>query len=228
MEPEPRTRTQNPEPRTQNVLVQGLHAILDVDVAAAHGWEPADLAKAYLDGGAPLIQLRAKQSPSGSLLVLCDTVVRAAESYAAAILVNDRADLAAMSGAAGVHVGQDDVPPAAARRILGDRAIVGYSTHTTAQIEAAVREPISYLAIGPVFGTRTKDTGYEAVGLARVAEAVRLSGGVPVVAIGGITLDNAPSLVAAGAAGVAVIADLLAGGTPQVRVAAYLRALGRV
>jgi thiamine-phosphate pyrophosphorylase len=235
MDPEPRTRTRNPEPGTQNALVRDvqvraikLHAILDVDVAAAHGWDPADLAKAFFDGGAQLIQVRAKQLPSGSFLTLCDAVVKAAEPFRTAVIVNDRVDLAAMSGAAGVHVGQDDVPPAGARRILGDRAIVGYSTHTTTQIEAAAREPISYLAIGPVFGTRTKDTGYDAVGLARVAEAVRLSGGLPVVAIGGITLDNAPSVVAAGAAGVAVIGDLLAGATPQVRVAAYLRALGRV
>ena len=227
MEPEPRTRTRNPEPGTQNVQVQviGLHAILDVDVAAAHGWEPADLARAFLDGGAPLIQVRAKQLPSGAFLALCDTVVKAAESCKAAVIVNDRVDLAAMSGAAGVHVGQDDVPPAAARRILGDRAIVGYSTHTTAQIEGAVREPISYLAIGPVFGTRTKDTGYEAVGLARVAEAVRLSGGLPVVAIGGITLETAPAVLAAGARGVAVIGDLLADGRPRERIAAYLRTL---
>jgi thiamine-phosphate pyrophosphorylase len=141
--------------------------------------------------------------------------------------VNDRVDLAVMSGAAGVHVGQDDVPPAAARRILGDRAIVGYSTHTTAQIEAAAREPISYLAIGPVFGTRTKATGYGAIGLPMVAEAPRLAAGLPVVGIGGITLDTAPQVVAAGAAAVAVITDLLAGGDPAVRVRRFVEALRR-
>jgi thiamine-phosphate pyrophosphorylase len=196
-------------------------------VAAAHGWPAADLAKAFLDGGAPLIQVRAKQLPSGAFLALCDTVVKAAEPFRATVIVNDRVDLTAMSGAAGVHVGQEDVPPAAARRILGDRAIVGYSTHTTAQIEAAAREPISYLAIGPVFGSRTKDTGYDAVGLGRVAEAVRRCGGMPVVAIGGITLETAASVIAAGASAVAVIGDLVAGGTPTARVAAYLRALRR-
>jgi thiamine-phosphate pyrophosphorylase len=117
------------------------------------------------------------------------------------------------------------VPPAAARRILGARAIIGYSTHSTTQIEAAAREPISYLAIGPVFGTRTKDTGYDAVGLERVAEAVRLSGGIPVVAIGGITLETAPAVLAAGARGVAVIGDLLVGGRPRDRIAAFIRTL---
>ena len=130
-----------------------------------------------------------------------------------------------MSGAAGTHVGQDDVPPEAARRILGEGAIIGYSTHTTAQMEAAARAPISYLAIGPVYGTRTKATGYDAVGLDRVREAVRLAGGLPVVAIGGITLETAPDVIAAGASGVAVISDLLAGGRPRERIAAFLRAL---
>jgi thiamine-phosphate pyrophosphorylase len=158
-------------------------------------------------------------------LTLCDEVVAAAEPYKCTIIVNDRVDLAAMSGAAGVHVGQDDIPPAAARRILGTRAVLGCSTHTTAQIEAAAREPISYLAIGPVFGTRTKNTGYQSVGLEMVGQAARLGRGLPVVGIGGITLESARSVIAAGAAGVAVIGDLLAGASPQARVAAYQRAL---
>jgi thiamine-phosphate pyrophosphorylase len=130
-----------------------------------------------------------------------------------------------MSGAAGAHVGQEDIPPAAARRILGPRAVIGHSTHTTVQIEAAARELISYLAIGPVFGTRTKNTGYESVGLEMVSQAARLARGLPVVAIGGITLETARSVIAAGAAGVAVIGDLLASGAPQARVTAYQQAL---
>ena len=158
---------------------------------------------------------------------MCDEVVKTAEPYSCAVVVNDRVDVAAMSAAAGVHVGQEDVPPGAARRILGDRAIVGYSTHTTAQMEAAAREPISYLAIGPIFTTRTKATGYDAVGLDRVVEAVRLSGGIPVVAIGGITLEAAASVIAAGASGVAVIGDLVSTGAPAERVAAYQRELQR-
>ena len=141
--------------------------------------------------------------------------------------MNDRADLALMSGAAGVHVGQDDLAPSAARRLLGPGAIVGYSTHTVAQVEAAATEPVTYIAVGPVFGTHTKATGYEPVGLSLIAEAARLSGGLPVVAIGGMTLDTAAEVIAAGASAVAVISDLLAGGDPKARVAAYQRALGR-
>jgi thiamine-phosphate pyrophosphorylase len=204
-----------------------LHAIVDVDVAARAGWAPLDLARAYLDGGARLIQIRAKDLASGAYLALCDGLVQAAAPYHASIIVNDRADLAALANAAGVHVGQEDLAPAEARRLVGLAAIVGFSTHTVAQIEAAVREPISYLAIGPIFGTNTKHTGYTAVGLGLVSTAVRLAGDIPVVAIGGITLDTAPALWRVGAAAVAVISDLVNSGDPGARVASYNRAYAR-
>jgi thiamine-phosphate pyrophosphorylase len=202
-----------------------LHAIVDVDVARHAGWTPLDVACAYLDGGARFLQLRAKQLASGPLLNLCDGVVQAAARYSASIIVNDRADLAVLANASGVHVGQDDLAPADARQLLGSAAIVGFSTHTVAQIEAAIREPISYLAVGPVFGTTTKDTGYSAVGLDLVATAARLAASIPVVAIGGITLATASSVLDAGATSVAVIGDLLTHGNPQARVAAYLQRL---
>ena len=202
-----------------------LHAILDVDVAAAAGWSLSDLAQAFLDGGAPLIQVRAKHLPSEALLQLCDLVVELAQPYGTQVIVNDRADVARLSGAAGVHIGQEDLPPAAARAVMGERGVLGFSTHTIAQVEAAVLEPVDYIAVGPIFGTRTKATGYDAVGLELVAGAARRAQGRPIVAIGGITLDTAPSVIAAGATGVAVISDLLAGGDPLAQVAAYLRRL---
>ena len=196
-----------------------------MDVAAHATWAPLDLARAYLDGGARLLQLRAKHLPSAPFLELCDEHVRMASPYSASVIVNDRADLAVMARAAGVHVGQEDLAPADARGLLGPAAIVGFSTHTVAQIEAAVREPITYLAVGPVFGTTTKDTGYSAVGLGLVSTAARLAGAIPVVAIGGITLETAPSVLEAGATSVAVIGDLLLHGNPHGRVAAYLQRL---
>jgi thiamine-phosphate pyrophosphorylase len=202
-----------------------LHAILDAEAAVAANWDSLNLARAFLDGGASLIQLRAKHLDSAPFLALCDAVVGAAEPYGAIIIVNDRADLAQMSGAAGVHVGQDDLAPSAARLLLGSDAVVGYSTHTVAQIQTAAVEPVTYIAIGPVFGTRTKATGYGPVGLDRVSEAVRLSRDLPVVAIGGITLDTAPAVIEAGASSVAVIADLLATADPARRVRAFLDAL---
>jgi thiamine-phosphate pyrophosphorylase len=182
-----------------------------------------DLARAFLHGGARFIQIRAKRLPSGLFLALCDAVVALARPYGGDVIVNDRVDLARLSGAAGVHVGQDDLPVSAARAVLGPHAIVGVSTHDRAQIEAARREPVSYIAVGPVFGTRTKDTGYAAVGLDLVAEAARAAPDRPIVGIGGITLENAASVWQAGAAAVAVIGDLLAGGGPAARVASYNR-----
>ena len=202
-----------------------LHAILDLDVADRAGWEVLPLAEAFLAGGARVIQLRAKHLSSGAFLQHADRLVRAAAAHDARIIVNDRADLALLAGAAGAHVGQEDLPPAAVRRLLGPDAVIGFSTHTVPQIEAAVREPVTYIAIGPVFGTATKATGYEAVGLERVREAVRIAAGLPVVAIGGITLETAPQVIAAGASGVAVIGDLLTGGDPAARVAAFGRVL---
>jgi len=199
-----------------------------VDVAARHGWAPADLAAAFLDGGARLIQLRAKTWPSGIFLDLCDDVVRRAAGYdGARILVNDRVDLARLSGAAGVHVGQEDLSPEVARRLLGEDAIVGVSTHSPAQIASALATSASYIAVGPVFGTATKDTGYSAVGLALVEGAVgAVAADVrrrPIVAIGGITLERAASVWRAGATSLAVITDLLEGGNPAARVASYNR-----
>jgi thiamine-phosphate pyrophosphorylase len=179
-----------------------------------------------LDGGARFIQLRAKELPSGRFLGLCDRVVYLALHYGAIVVVNDRADLARLSGASGVHVGQDDLAPTAARRLLGAEAMIGYSTHTSSQIDQAIEQPVTYIAVGPVYGTNTKATGYEAVGLALVTEAARRAASLPVVAIGGITLDTAPQVIAAGAASVAVIGDLLATGDPSSRVASYLAALG--
>ena len=116
----------------------------------------------------------------------------------------------------------------AARRLLGASAVVGLSTHTPEQIAAAAAEPISYLAIGPVFGTQTKAIGYDAVGLERVRLAVTGAHGRPVVAIGGITLERAPSVIEAGASAVAVIGDLLATGNPEARVRQYLDRLSAI
>jgi thiamine-phosphate diphosphorylase len=120
-----------------------------------------------------------------------------------------------------VHVGQEDVPAAAARAIVGADALVGLSTHTVAQIDAALHQPISYLAVGPVFGSSTKETGYAPVGLDLIRYAVAQGGTIPVVGIGGIDRQRAPEVLAAGAAAVAVISDLITG-DPAARVRAYL------
>lgn len=202
-----------------------LCAIVDSEYAARVGWQAVDLARAYLDGGARFLQVRGKDLSSGALLDLASSVVSLAREKRAIVIVNDRADIAKLAGADGVHLGQEDLAPADARTILGPSAIIGRSTHTVVQIESAAREPVSYLAIGPVFRTRTKATGYDAVGLSMVRAAVR--SGVPVVAIGGITLDTAPDVIAAGAS-VAVIGDLLTTRDPSGRVREYMGRLERI
>ena len=213
-------------------------AILDADVAARYGWTMTDLAAAYLSGGATLLQLRAKKAASGRLLDIASAIVALAHRANASVIVNDRADIARLSGADGVHVGQGDLAPAAVRRIIGPHvgseagpggvdAIVGLSTHTVEQAEAALHLPVSYIAIGPVFRTDTKTTGYTGLGLEVVRRAAARTGeqGVPLVAIGGVTLETAPEVVRAGAGTVAVISDLVAAGDPAARVRAYLACL---
>lgn len=208
-------------------LPSRLYVVCDAAVCERAGWTLVDFASACLDGGARLLQVRAKSASAKALLIAASAIVQRANAAGAVVIVNDRVDVARLAGSAGVHVGQEDLPPAAARGILGEHALVGYSTHTAAQIGNAVAEPISYLAIGPVFGTTTKDTGHAPVGLERVRDAVAAATprGLPVVAIGGITLERAPAVIAAGAASVAVISDLLAGDGPAARVAAFLRVL---
>ena len=173
------------------------------------------------------LQIRAKQASSGALLAAAEAIVRHAEGSGALIVVNDRADVARLAGAGGVHVGQDDLPAAQARAILGPAACVGLSTHTLDQIARGLQEPVDYLAIGPVFGTATKATGYEAVGLNMVTDAAAAlkSRGLPLVAIGGITLERATDVLLAGATSVAVISDLFTGGDSRARIRQYLERL---
>jgi thiamine-phosphate pyrophosphorylase len=208
-----------------------LNAIVDVDAAERAQWTPLDLATAVVSGGARFLQVRAKRLSGAAFLDLASSIGEMAHAAGAIVLVNDRADVARLSGADGLHVGQEDLRPAAARTIVGIDAIVGVSTHTAAQIEAAIQQPVTYVAVGPVFRTSTKATGYDPIGLdgvrhaARRLRTARRYGPAALVAIGGITLENAASVVDAGATAVAVITDLLATGDPEARVRAYLARL---
>lgn len=200
-----------------------LYAIVDVEACARAGRLPIDVARAFLSGGARWIQLRAKSMGSAAFLDLARLVLQETELAGGTLIINDRADIAALCGAPGLHIGQEDLAPDDARAVIGTQTILGLSTHTPAQWERAVNEPISYLAIGPVFGTGTKHTGYQAIGLDTVRRAADAAArqGLPTVAIGGITVDNAASVLAAGAASVAVISDLL-NGDPERRCRAFL------
>ena len=199
-----------------------LYPIVDADVCRERGLEPRALALACLHGGARVLQLRVKTGSSARFLDLATQVVETAATFGAAVIVNDRADIARMARAAGVHVGQDDLPPDALRDVLGG-GVLGLSTHDAQQVDEALRSTADYVAVGPVFGTATKDTGYSARGLDLVSRAA--GRGKPVVAIGGITLERAPEVIGAGAGSVAVITDLLNGGNPESRVRDYIRTL---
>jgi thiamine-phosphate pyrophosphorylase len=205
-----------------------LNAIVDADMAAQAAWPLIDLAAAYLHGGATFLQLRAKSMASGPFLETAKAIAELTRAAGAILVVNDRADIARLADANGVHVGQDDLAPAAVRSIVGKTQLVGVSTHTPGQLEAMLREPVDYVAIGPVFATATKDTGYAAIGLDRVRAAASAAGavGLPLVAIGGITLERAGEVINSGAASVAVIGDLLSTGNPEARVREYLIRLG--
>jgi thiamine-phosphate pyrophosphorylase len=202
-----------------------LYAIVDAAVTVRAGWDPPGLTRVYLDAGVRLVQLRAAGVDGKTVLEWARQMMALTAPVGARLIVNDRCDLALLAGADGVHLGQGDLPVTEARRQLGTSAMIGMSTHDEAQVQEALSQPLSYFAIGPVFDTRTKDTGYAAVGLDAVRRTGAAAGDRPVVAIGGITLATAPAVLEAGATAVAVITDLLATGDPSTRVRDYLAAL---
>jgi thiamine-phosphate pyrophosphorylase len=228
-------KKQNPEGRIQNRegrTFPSFYPIIDIAICQGRGMDPVAVAEAALRGGARLFQLRHKfesalvgQQSGGSadFLELADRFSALAREHGASLIVNDRADIAQLAGAAGVHVGQDDMPLADVRRILGPAAIVGISTHDASQVDEAVAGGASYLAVGPIFHTDTKQTGYTPRGVDLVRYAA--GRGLPVVAIGGITLARVPQVIGAGASAVAVITDLLAGDDPESRAREFVAAI---
>jgi len=202
------TRSPN---QLRELVLPRLYTILDVDLATRRGLAPLAVLERWLEAGVRLVQLRAKTLESGAFLTLADEALRLTRQAGARLIINDRPDIAAMAGADGVHVGQDDLPPRAVRSIVGASPWVGFSTHTDAQLDAGTREPVTYLAMGPVFATSSKAAPDPVVGLARVRRAASRAheAGLPLVAIGGITIERAADVIVAGATTVAVISDLL-------------------
>ncbi len=172
-----------------------------------------------------MLQVRDKGQAigSGALLAIVGRMIAAAGRFDAAVIVNDRADIAAIGGAIGVHVGQQDLPVEVVRAIVNRPIVVGVSTHTREQIDESLEGPADYLAVGPIFRTGTKDTGYEPRGL----ELIRYAAGrcKPIVAIGGVTAANARAVLEAGAASIAVISEVLSATDPERRVRELLRIL---
>lgn len=215
-----------------------LYAILDTGLIPTP--RATKMAAQLLGAGVRLLQYRHKGPFTRRRWEECRAIAELSRQHGAQFLVNDRADVALLCGAAGVHVGQQDLPPEKARRVQSavgrhqsavggqqsaGQLILGYSTHTVEQAREGDRLPVDYLAIGPVFPTRTKEQPDPVVGLETVA-AVRAAVSKPLVAIGGITLENARAVLETGADVVAVARDLLAAKDIQTRARQFLEAVG--
>jgi thiamine-phosphate pyrophosphorylase len=200
------------------------YPILDTEVALRRGLDPVTAAQQILDGGARILQFRHKAFLSREAFGWLESIAVLTHAAGAILVVNDRADLAKLFNAA-LHLGQDDLPPFAARQVVGGDTLVGFSTHNETQLRAANDEPADYLALGPLFGTVTKENPDPTVGLDDFRRLRALSKR-PLVAIGGITRANAMQAIDAGADSVAVIGDLFPedGNIPD-RIREYLSLL---
>ncbi len=184
-----------------------IYPILDTQSLRARACEPETAARAWLDGGTRILQFRHKGQWTRAVFEQAEKISGLCQERAVVFVINDRADLAKLLGA-GLHVGQDDLAPADARNLLGEEALLGYSTHNPRQLDCAAGEPVNYVAIGPIFATGSKQNPDPVVGVEELRKC-RARCGRPLVAIGGITRQTAPAVLAAGADSVAVIGDLL-------------------
>jgi thiamine-phosphate pyrophosphorylase len=197
-------------------VLDRLHLCVITDPGLA-GRDHAAIAAAAVAGGADMIQLRDKSGDLRALLPQARAIQALCRAHGAIFIVNDRLDLALAAGADGVHVGQDDLPAEAARQLLGPGKILGVSAHTRGQAEAAQAGGADYIGFGPIFPTGTKETGYTPRGLGGLQE-VRAAVRLPILAIGGISLERTADVIAAGATAPAVISAVVA--APDIAAAA--------
>ncbi len=186
----------------------GLHVLADDD--PRWGRSPVEIAEAACRGGARVVQLRAKHLGDREALDQARAIRACTRSAGVCFVVNDRFDLALLAEADGVHLGQDDLPPDALPEAVRAALQVGRSTHDEGQWKRACEEPVDYVAFGPVYGTASKDSPYDARGLEAVRAAARAAAPRPLIAIGGIDLARIGDVARAGAAGVAVISAVTA------------------
>ncbi|HEY0379011.1 MAG TPA: thiamine phosphate synthase [Pyrinomonadaceae bacterium] len=173
------------------------------------GLSHAEQVRRLAAGGATFVQVREKHLSPRAFYREAEDALRVARESGMRLVVNDRADIALALGADGVHLGQDDLPPAAARQLLGERAVIGFSTHNEEQAREAIELPVDYIAIGPIFETSSKEHPDPVVGLEGLRRVRRIVGQIPLVAIGGVRAENAREVLTAGADAVAVISLLL-------------------
>jgi thiamine-phosphate pyrophosphorylase len=180
-----------------------------------------DVVRAALRGGAPAIQLRMKDASAREMADAARALLAETRAAGALLFINDRVDVALAVGADGAHVGQDDLPAAAARRIAPPGFLLGVSAETPELARAAQADGADYVGVGPVYATGSKADAGDAVGRGRIAQ-VAAAARIPVVGIGGITIDKAPPVFHAGAAGVAVISAVMRADDPEAAVRALL------
>jgi thiamine-phosphate pyrophosphorylase len=181
------------------------HFYAMVDPAGGH--EPRTLAEIYLDSGVKVMQLRLKDAPSRDLLAAARSIAELCRTRGATFIMNDRVDIAILAGADGVHLGQDDLPLDAARRLVGSKMIIGISTHTIEQARAAEAGGADYIGFGPMYAGGLKEIA-KGRGLEMLRD-VRAAVRIPIVAIGGITEARVPEILAAGADAAAIITDVV-------------------
>ena len=205
-------------------MFPALYAILDATPAQSAA-SLVFLANKIADAGVQLIQLRAKRLPARQIYEIANALIAAAPANVK-IIINDRPDLASIAHAAGVHLGQEDLPVTAARQICPPPQWVGISTHNLEQLRAANHTSADYIAVGPIYPTTTKENPDPVVGLDLIRAARKLTR-KPLVAIGGITINSVPEVFRAGADSVAVISDLLNAPDPAQRAQEYLSSAAR-
>jgi thiamine-phosphate pyrophosphorylase len=204
------------------LVLPRLYVILD---SALLNIPVQDCAQELADAGVRLLQYRNKIAPARELLHGSRKLASLLIPLGVSFVVNDRPDVAVMAGASGVHVGQEDLDAEAARELVGHEKLVGISTHNLEQFRAAAATSADYIAVGPVFATSSKSNPDPVIGTEFVRRVRDLSD-KPIVAIGGITLDNAASVISAGADSVAVISDVLRAADRVQRAKQYLETLG--
>ena len=205
-------------------MFPALYAILDPNFSPE---PPVEFALKLADAGVELIQLRDKRAPARKIHDAALELVTHLSTRGVRIIVNDRPDIAAMVGAGGVHVGQEDLPVEEARRICGPSRWVGISTHNVEQFREATLTSADYIAVGPIFPTAAKENPDPVVGIDFVRTMRKLTP-KPIVAIGGVTVESATDVFRAGADSVAVIRDLLSAPNPAGRAHEYLEIAQRV
>ncbi|HSS22591.1 MAG TPA: thiamine phosphate synthase [Pyrinomonadaceae bacterium] len=181
------------------------------------GLSHAEQVEYLCDCGATVIQLREKVQSSKEFFVDAKVALEIARARGVRLIINDRLDIALALGADGVHLGHDDLPPAAARGLLGPHAIIGFSTHNLRQAGLATYLPVDYIAIGPIFSTATKTSSNPPLGLDVIPSVKEVIGNIPLVAIGGITFESVPSVLERGANACSLISDLWDGSSRTAR-----------